>query len=133
MKPPMAGWIGFAAIVMLIIGGITAFEGLVAIIRDEYWVVTGAGVLLFDLTTWGWLMLIWGVILLLVGAALYSGQRWARWTTVVFASLNTLAQLAALGSAPYPIWALTVIGLNIVVIYALTARWEGYPEEIGAR
>ena len=48
MKPPMAGWIGFAAIVMLIIGGITAFEGLIAIIRDEYWVVTGGSVLLVD-------------------------------------------------------------------------------------
>jgi hypothetical protein len=129
----MAGWIGFAAIVMMIVGGITALQGMIAIIRDEYWVITGSGVLLVDITTWGWTMLVWGLVLFLVGTALYTGQSWARWTAVVFASVNTLGQLAFLGSAPYPVWTFTVIGLNIVVIYALTARWEGYPEQIGTR
>ena len=63
MKSPMTGWIGFAAIIMVIVGALNAFEGLIAIIRDEYYVVTGSGVLLFDLTTWGWIMLIWGGVL----------------------------------------------------------------------
>jgi hypothetical protein len=129
MKRPMAGWIGFAAIMMLIIGGVTLFEGLIAIIRDEYYVVTGSGVLVFDLSTWGWIMLFWGILLFLVGAALYSGSLWARWFTVALASLNVLGQLGFLGNTQYPLWTLTVIALNIIVIYALVVRWEGYPQE----
>jgi hypothetical protein len=130
MKPPMAGWIGFAAIMMLIIGGITFFEGLIAIVRDKYYVVTGSGVLVFDLSTWGWIMLFWGILLFLVGVALYSGSLWARWFTVALASLNVLGQLGFLGSTQYPLWTLTVIALNIVVIYALVVRWEGYPAQV---
>jgi hypothetical protein len=129
MKPPMAGWIGFAAIMMLIIGGITFFEGLIAIVRDEYYVVTGSGVLVVDLTTWGWIMLFWGILLFLVGSLLWTGSLWARWFTVALASLNVLGQLGFLGNSQYPLWSLTLIALNIVVIYALIVRWEGYPEE----
>jgi hypothetical protein len=46
--------------------------------------------------------------------------------TVFLASLNILGQLAWLGSTSYPLWTLVIITLNIIVIYALTARWEGY-------
>jgi len=129
MKPPMAGWIGFAAIIMLVIGSLTFFEGLIAVIRKQYYVVTGNGVLVVDLKTWGWIMLFWGILLALVGLALLGGSLWARWFTVALASLNTIGQLGFLGSTQYPLWALTVIALNIIVIYALVVRWEGYPEE----
>ena len=52
------GWVGFAAVMLILIGSITFFEGLVAVIREEYYVVTGQQVIVFDLTTWGWLMMI---------------------------------------------------------------------------
>jgi hypothetical protein len=129
VKPPMAGWIGFAAIVMLVIGSLTFFEGLIAVIRKQYYVVTGSGVLVVDLKTWGWIMLFWGILLALVGLALLGGSLWARWFTVALAGLNTIGQLGFLGSTQYPLWSLTVIALNIIVIYALVVRWEGYPEE----
>jgi hypothetical protein len=87
-------------------------------------------VIVFNVTTWGWLILIWGIVLFLAGLALWSGAGWARWFTVVVASINVLGQLGFLGSSAYPLWALVAIGLNIVVIYALTARWEGYPETV---
>ena len=61
-KGSMAGWIGFAGIVMFIIGGLNMFQGLVAIFDDEYFVPTEAGFLLVDLTAWGWTMLIWGAL-----------------------------------------------------------------------
>ena len=66
----MAGWIGFAGILMVILGGISVFEGLIALIRDNYYVVTPSGYLLFDVTGWGWIMLIWGIVLALVGLGL---------------------------------------------------------------
>ena len=56
----MAGWIGFAGILMVIIGAVDLFQGLIAIIEDEYFVLTRAGMLVVDLTTWGWFMLVLG-------------------------------------------------------------------------
>jgi hypothetical protein len=64
-KSSMAGWIGFAAIVMLIIGFIDFFQGLIALLKDDYFVVTPAGFLAADLTQWGWIMVVWGVLLVL--------------------------------------------------------------------
>ena len=87
------GWIGFAAIMLTLIGSITFFEGLVAIIRDEYYVVTGKQVLLFDLTTWGWIMLFWGVLLFLAGLGLAAGSGWARWFAIFVVALNLFGQL----------------------------------------
>ena len=91
------GWIGFAAIMMTLIGSITFFEGLVAIIRDEYYVVSGKQVLVFDVTTWGWIMLFFGIILFLAGLGLAAQSSWARWFTIFAVALNLLAQLGMLG------------------------------------
>ena len=120
----MAGWIGFAGIMMLIVGGIDFFQGLIALFEDDYYVVTPSGFLTIDLTGWGWILLIWGVLLVLAGLALLSGQGWARWFTIVVVSLNFFAQLGFLGNSQYPLWTLTALTLNIIVLYALTARWE---------
>jgi hypothetical protein len=120
----MAGWIGFAAMVMIIIGGIDIFQGLIALFEDEYFVVTRSGYLVVDLTAWGWTMVIWGVVLAVGGLALGAAQTWARWFAIVVVSLNIFAQLGFLGNSQYPLWALTALALNIVVLYALTARWS---------
>ena len=118
------GWVGFSAIMMIVIGSIDAFEGLIAIIRSNYWTYAPNGVIIVDTTKWGWLMLIWGILLVLVGLALAAKSGWARWTSVVLIILNLLGQLGWLGSSPYPIWSLTVISLQIIVLFALTARWS---------
>lgn len=128
----MAGWIGFAGIVMLIIGAIDFFQGLIAIFEDEYFVPTQAGYLVVDLTAWGWFMLFWGALLVLAGLALLAAQSWARWFAIVLVSLNILAQLGFVGHNAYPLWALTAMILNIVVLYALTARWSESKAEIAS-
>ena len=130
MKTPMAGWIGFAAVMMLIIGTLDFFEGLIGVFRNNYYVIHGNQLIVFDTTTWGWIMMIWGIVLVLVGLALWGGAGWARWTTVFLAGLNVLGQLSWLGASAYPLWSLVIITLNIVVIFALCARWEGYPEQV---
>jgi hypothetical protein len=117
------GWVGFTAILLVIIGMIDAFEGLIAIIRSEYYQYTPNGVIIFDTTKWGWLTLIWGILLVLVGLALAAKSSWARWTAVVLVAVNLLEQLAWLGTSASTIWTLTIITLQIIVLYALTARW----------
>ena len=120
----MSGWIGFAGLVMILLGGIDFFQGLIAIIEDNYYVPTQSGFLVFDLTGWGWIMLIWGILIVLVGFALISGQSWARWTTIVLVCINLFGQLGFVGNSNYPLWALTALTLNIVVLYALIVRWD---------
>jgi len=129
VKPPMAGWIVFAAVMLLVIGVLDFFEGLIAIIRSNYYVIHGNQLIVFDTTTWGWLTLIWGILLVLAGFWLWTGAGWARWFTIVVVGLNILGQLSWLGASAYPLWSLVIITLNIIVLYALTARWQGYPEE----
>ena len=126
----MAGWIGFAATVLLIVGSIDFMQGLIALFEDEYFVVTGSGFLVVDLTAWGWIMLIWGVLLVLAGLGLVAGQGWARWFAIVVVSLNFIAQLGFLGNGQYPLWSLTVMALNVIVLYALTARWSESVEDL---
>jgi hypothetical protein len=126
----MAGWIGFAGILMVILGGIDFLQGLIALFEDEYYVVTGSGFLVVDLTAWGWIMVIWGVLLVLAGLALLAGRSWARWFTIVVVTLNVFAQLGFLGNSQYPLWALTALALNVVVLFALTARWRESEAEL---
>jgi hypothetical protein len=128
----MAGWIGFAGILAVIVGTIDFIQGLIALFNDNYYVVTASGFLAFDLTGWGWTMLIWGVLLVLAGLGLLAGQGWARWFAIVVVGLNFFAQLGFLGNSAYPLWTLTAIALNIIVLFALTARWSESTAELNA-
>ena len=120
----MAGWIGFAGILMVILGGLTFFEGLIALVRDNYYAVVPSGFLVFDITGWGWIMLLWGILLACIGLALLAGASWARWTTIVLVSINVFGQLGFLGNTNDTLWLLTTLTLNIIVLYALIVRWD---------
>jgi hypothetical protein len=121
-------WVGFAGLMMVLIGVLNVIQGLIAIVRDDYYVLTAEQIIVFDLTTWGWIMLIWGIIVGFAGWALATGAGWARWFTLVAASLNIILQLGFVGSGQYPLWALTVLALNVLVLYALTVRWSDVEE-----
>jgi len=118
------GRIAFAGWIMIIIGLLDFFEGLIAVIRKEYYALVGSQIVVFDTRTWGWITLLWGIAILLAGMALLGGAGWARWLTIVLVTANILGQLGFVGSAAYPLWALTAITLNIVVLYALIVRWD---------
>ena len=118
------GWIGFAGMLLVIIAMVDFFEGLIAIIRGQYYAISPNQIVVFDLKTWGWITLIWAVIIGLTGLGLLGGSSWARWTAIVLISINFLTQLGFAGSAAYPLWALTVQILNLIVLYALTVHWS---------
>jgi len=109
---------------MAFIGALTFFEGLIAIIRDNYYVVTRQQVFLFDVSTWGWIMLLWGILLFVAALGLAAKSGWARWFTIVVLLINLLSQLSWLGNSGYPLWSLTIVALEIVVLFALTVRWN---------
>jgi hypothetical protein len=122
------GWIAFAGWMMMIIGSVDAFEGLIAVIRKQYYVATPSQIIVFDVKTWGWVTLIWGVILVFAGIAVLVGSEWGRWFAIIAGSLTFIEQLGFVGSYQYPLWALTVIGLTAVALYALIVRWHDAKE-----
>lgn len=119
-----SGWIGFAGIFMIVIGILDFFEGVIAVIRGQYYVLTPNQIIVFDLKTWGWVTLVWGAVLALAGLALLGGAGWARWFAVVVGCLNFVVQLGFVGSAQYPLWTLAGLALTVIVLYALIVRWD---------
>jgi hypothetical protein len=122
-----SGWIAFAGWLTLLIGVLDFFEGLIAVIRGQYYVLTANQIIVFDVRTWGWITLVWGIVVVLAGLGLLSGSGWARWFAIVVASLSIFGQLGFVGASQYPLWALTVLALTIIVLYALIARWDDRP------
>jgi hypothetical protein len=125
LRPPerqVSGWasagLAFAAAMLLLAGVFQALAGLVAIIDDDFFVVTRNYTFDLDTTVWGWIHLIIGVVLLCTGLALTAGKGWARVVAIGIAMLSALANFFFIPY--YPIWALLIIGLDVWVIWALT-------------
>jgi hypothetical protein len=120
------GWTTFAAFMMIMLGFWGLIAGLVALINDDFYVVTRQYVFRFDATTWGWIHLIIGIVVLLAGFGLFRGAVWARTVGVIMALVTTLVGFAWLPW--YPIWAILFIVAAISVIWALTAHGRDVTE-----
>jgi hypothetical protein len=114
------GYAAFAAILMIIAGVLGLVQGLVALVDDEFYVFTEEYVFEFSVTTWGWIHLIGGIILIASGIGIFSGNVLARIVGVVVAALSVVWNVMFLPY--YTIWALLAIGLSIGAIWALTAH-----------
>jgi hypothetical protein len=127
-----SGWIAFAGIVIIIVGVMDVLQGFVAILEDQYVVATREGLAILDVTAWGWATLIWGALLILAALGLLGGAGGARWLAIIGVAVNAVQQIAFLANYPqaYPLWNLLIVALNIVVLYALTARWQGFKESV---
>src|SRR5262245_30842698 len=87
----VSGWVGvaiFAGTLLLLVGGFNVIYGLVALFKDQVLVTTKAGLVAFDVTTWGWITLIFGIIQILVGFSLFAGRTWAIVAGVILAVLK---------------------------------------------
>ena len=116
------GWAVFGGIVMIIAGAFDVVYGLAALIgpSSTYFLTETGNLWLFDITAWGWWHLIFGVLMALAGVFLLRGATWARAVAVVLVSINAVSQLATL---PYqPLWALAIIALDLLVIYAVVVH-----------
>jgi hypothetical protein len=116
-----SNWIVFAAVMLMIVGTLDVIWGIAAIANDEVVIVGGHGVMILDITTWGWIQLILGLLIALVGVGLFLGNTAARWVGVGLISLNVLLQVVWFSAAP--LWALLIIALDIFVIYQICTNW----------
>ncbi|MEU5685129.1 DUF7144 family membrane protein [Streptomyces venezuelae] len=112
-----AGLTVFAA-VMLMIAGIMGFiRGLMAVLEDDVFLTTRDYVFQFDLTSWGWIHLILGVVAIGVSAGLFVAMAWARVLGVIIAGLLMIANFLSIPY--YPFWSLTLIAVNGFIIWGL--------------
>src|SRR5215208_4934519 len=121
--PEPAGWVVgvtlFAATMMAVIGFFHVVQGLVALFQNQIYVTGARYVFSFDLTTWGWIHLLVGILLIATGFAITTGQVWARSVGIGFAVLSMIANFMFLPY--YPLWSLLIIAIDVFVIWALCA------------
>ena len=113
-----AGGITFAACGLLIVGTFQSIAGLVAIIDDEFYVVTRNYTFDLDVSAWGWIHLIIGILLIATGWGLFSRSTWAGVTAIGLAILSAVANFFFIPY--YPFWSILMIALAVWVIWSLT-------------
>ncbi len=122
------GWSAFAAFMLMMIGVFQGLAGIAALVNDEYFVVGEDAVLELDVTQWGWIHLIVGILVFLCGLGIFSGNVVAR----------TVGVFVALGSAItnfvwlpiQPVWSSIMIAVCVAVIWALTAHGRDIAAEV---
>ena len=114
------GWITFAGVMMILAGSLNLFYGIVAAVNDEWVVFTNRANVYLDISEWGWVHIIVGAVVLLSGIGLFSGNILARTIAVVVASISLVVNFFFI--PVYPLWAITVIVIDLLVIWAVTAH-----------
>jgi len=120
-----SGWLVFASVMLMIVGVLNVIWGITALAKEAYF---EPKILFANLTLWGIIWLIIGIVEIAAGAAVLQKAQWARWFGVVMASLGLL--WAFMGIGIFPVWSIVIIVIEILVIYGLVeyAIPEGEPE-----
>jgi hypothetical protein len=113
----VVGMVLFTATMMIVIGLFQALAGLVALFRNEIYVVAPRYLFALDLTAWGWIHLLIGIAIAVAGYALISGQLWARAVGIALALLSMISNFLFIPY--YPAWSLLIITLDVFVVWAL--------------
>ena len=114
------GWALFAAVMLITVGCFQVIAGIAAIAEDDIYTKGPDYVLQLDVTTWGWLHLGLGALLILSGLGIMTGNVLARSVGVLVAAVSMVANFAFVPW--YPIWSIAVIAVDVAVIWALTAH-----------
>jgi hypothetical protein len=125
------GWLGvdlFAGAIILLSGLFSGFEGLVALIGPSfYYTATSGSLFILNVDGWAWWNLIVGIIFVITGISLLAGQAWARVVSIILAIISAVTQLFLIPVQPW--WAIIVIAVDILVIYALTVHGRELRED----
>lgn len=121
------GWLLFAGIMLMIAGVLNIIWGIAAIGESRFFALN-ATYILSGLNTWGWIVLIIGVLELLAAFSIWAGGQYGRWLGIFAAGVNAIAALMTISA--YPFWALCLFGVDLLVIYGLAA-YGGQRRPIG--
>ncbi|MFI0448926.1 hypothetical protein [Actinomadura sp. 6N118] len=120
-RAPVSAWaVGlalFAAVMMIMAGVFGAIAGFVAILENDLYLIRGDYAFKWDVTTWGWIHLVLGLVVVAAGVAVFTGQAWARAVGMALAVLSAIANFMFLPY--YPVWSMVIIALDVAVIWGL--------------
>ena len=109
-----SGWIGFAGVMLVLVGCFNIINGIAAIANSDYLV----NQLLFaNLDAWGWFFLLWGILQIFAGFAIFNGAGWGALVGIASAFVNIIAQLSWARANPF--WAICAMVVDVLIIYAL--------------
>src|SRR5262245_44180402 len=118
----LSGWWVFAGVLLLVAGVLNIIYGIAAI-GDSKFFLNEVSFIISNLNTWGWILLIVGVLELVAAFSLFSGGEFGRWFGIFIASLNAIGALLSIPA--YPFWSLAIFALAIIIIYKLAEGPEG--------
>jgi hypothetical protein len=121
-KARPAYWTTFTGEMLALAGVLDIAYGIVALSSDRTVALGGAEGTRLDLAVWGWLPVAIGALLLLAGVGMLAGRVWALWLAIGLVVVSALAHVTLVHA--YPLWALLMIMLNLVILDQLTTRWE---------
>ena len=111
------GWVGFAAVMLALVGVFHIIEGFVALFKNDIYAVTANGVWLFDYTQWGWIHIFGGLLAFFAAASLAQGKMFGRIVAVLVAMVSVVANMAFV--PVYPVWSLMMVTIGVLVIWAV--------------
>lgn len=112
------GWLLFAGIMVIIAGVLNIIYGIAAIDSSTFF-VNNAQFILSDLSTWGWIVLVLGVLQVFAAFSIWQGGAYGRWFGIAVAGLSAIGALLTLPA--YPFWSLAIFAIDLLVIYGLAA------------
>jgi hypothetical protein len=113
-----AGWVLFAGIMIVIAGVLNIVYGIAAI-DDSTFFVGDAEFILSDLNTWGWIILVLGVLQVFAAFSIWRGGSYGRWFGILAAGLSSIGALLSIPA--YPFWSLAIFAIDVLIIYGLAA------------
>jgi hypothetical protein len=113
-----AGWVMFAGIMILIVATLNIIYGIAAIDNSRFF-IEEQKFILSDLNTWGWIILVIGVLQLFAGFSIWAGGEYGRWIGIITASVSAIGALLTIPG--YPFWSLAIFAIDILIIYGLVA------------
>ena len=120
-----SGWVTFAGIVGLVVGGYNALSGIAALTDDNTITAQAKDVLFgIGLSAWGWLWLIVGLLQLFAGVLILRGNEWGRWLGISLAGLSALITVFVI--FVFPLWSIAVLTLDCLVLYGLITQSEAF-------
>ncbi len=112
----LSGWWVFAGVLLLVAGILNIIWGIAAI-GDSKFFTENATYILSGLHTWGWIILIIGVLEMVAGFSLFAGGEFGRWFGIFIGAVNAIGALLSIPA--YPFWSLAIFALSIIIVYKL--------------
>jgi hypothetical protein len=114
-----SGWVIFAGIMLAMLATLNTIDGIAAVSNSTFF-VNDAKFILSDLNTWGWILIVTGVVQGLTAIGVFMRTTGARWIGVAIAALNAIVQMFFISA--YPFWSLSLFTLDLLVIYGLVVH-----------